>query len=556
MQKKRSLMFRLMTAVNISAMIILITMTSFILTKTTSEVESLTKEEIHVLLGSIRFTLADYVKNTDLKNLQTLAADIVEDEIINEVFIYDKDKKILATAKTKNAKVIAQTTKFYEEKVDIVKLGEEKAGAVGSVVIKYNHNKITDVKKEFYMIGGIAIIISQLLLAFVMWFALSKSIKAINSTTAKLNELSLSTSNSSKEVESISEEVSSSANEQASSIQETVATLDEITSQVTTTVESVNNSNKKSEESLVIANEGKIVVNEMIHSMESIGQSNKEVMDEIARGNERIGGIVKIITEISQKTKVINDIVFQTKLLSFNASVEAARAGEHGKGFSVVAEEIGKLALVSGTASTEIATILSDSIVKVNSVIEETNKNVQKLTNEGNDKVTSGMKIATRCGVVLEDVVTNATIVKNMMNEISVASKEQAEGVRNIAAARNQLDQATLNNNKAAAMSSENAKRLSQLSTSLQFAVVELEKEIFGGIKTTEAPAAIKVVEKKVEIKKSTPKKDNVLPLVAKKETPSPSPVIAKKVESNPPIVATKASGSTPAYNDPRFEDV
>ncbi|MBC7465119.1 MAG: hypothetical protein H7256_03945 [Bdellovibrio sp.] len=48
--------------------------------------------------------------------------------------------------------------------------------------------------------------------------------------------------------------------------------------------------------------------------------------------------------EIGNKTKVINDIVFQTKLLSFNASVEAARAGEHGKGFAVVAEEVGKLA--------------------------------------------------------------------------------------------------------------------------------------------------------------------------------------------------------------------
>ena len=59
--------------------------------------------------------------------------------------------------------------------------------------------------------------------------------------------------------------------------------------------------------------------------------------------NKEIQEIVKVIAEIGNKTKVINDIVFQTKLLSFNASVEAARAGENGKGFAVVAEEVGKL---------------------------------------------------------------------------------------------------------------------------------------------------------------------------------------------------------------------
>ena len=58
--------------------------------------------------------------------------------------------------------------------------------------------------------------------------------------------------------------------------------------------------------------------------------------------------------QIKDKVNIINDIVFQTKLLSFNASVEAARAGENGKGFAVVAEEVGNLASVSGKAANEI----------------------------------------------------------------------------------------------------------------------------------------------------------------------------------------------------------
>ncbi|AUN98359.1 hypothetical protein C0V70_09630 [Bacteriovorax stolpii] len=593
-KSKHSLMFRLMTAINLSALIILIAMGTFNFNRTTTEVERQIDDAAEALINSVKFTTAEYIKTGNYKNIQSIAESMATDSSINEVFFYDKDKKLIAKANNKDELVHKETSHLFQKDSEIIKLGEEKAGPVGYVTIKYNHNEINPIKKDFIISGIIANIVSQVILALVMWWTLSRSLKAMNLTTDKLKEITTATRNSSTELEGISHEVSSSANEQAASIQETVATLDEITSQVNTTVDSVANSTKKSEESLSIATEGKQVVDEMIGSMEAIGKSNQDIMEEIARGNERIGGIVKIINEISEKTKVINDIVFQTKLLSFNASVEAARAGEHGKGFAVVAEEVGKLAQVSGKASTEIADILGDSIVKVNSVIEETNRNVKTLTEAGSLKVEDGMKVAARCGTVLEDIVTNATVVKNMLNEISIASKEQAEGVRNIAAAMNQLDQATLNNNKAAAQSSENAKHLSTHANSLQIAVTDLETEIFGGKMTVEAspkkaskeapkkemPKEIEVykeVAKKVEVKtevrsekqvekhldmpKKTahkaeapkakksfeaPKKDNVLPMVAKKEVKHAAPAAKTKVASN----------STPAYDDPRFEDV
>jgi methyl-accepting chemotaxis protein len=88
--------------------------------------------------------------------------------------------------------------------------------------------------------------------------------------------------------------------------------------------------------------------------------------------NENMADIVKSIAEIKTKTNVINDIVFQTKLLSFNASVEAARAGEHGKGFAVVAEEVGALAAMSGNASKEIAQLLDGSLSRVTVLADET----------------------------------------------------------------------------------------------------------------------------------------------------------------------------------------
>ena len=613
-RKKSSLNFRLMTAINVAALIILTASTYFFYSRTIKSVDEQIDNELEALSGSLQFTIADYVKEKNITSLSRIANDITEDKTINEVFIYGVDKKLLATSKNKNAEVHSNAEKIYTSQVDILKLGEESKGPVGSIVLKYNHNDIITVRKEYLLYGTIFNLIAQLALSLIVWVALARSVKAINLTTNKLKEISSATNISSKEVESIAQSVSSSANEQAASIQETVATLDEITSQVTTTVESVNGSTKKSEESLQIATEGKTVVTEMIQSMEDIGQSNKDIMEEIEKGNERIGGLVKIINEISQKTAVINDIVFQTKLLSFNASVEAARAGEHGKGFAVVAEEVGKLAQMSGTASTEISAILNDSIVKVNSVIEETNRNVKVLTEAGTDKVNNGMKIADKCGHVLEDIVANATIVKNMMTEISVASKEQAEGVRNIAAAMNQLDQATLNNNKSAAQSSESAKQLLGHSTSLQTAISDLELEIFGGktndsgmrsassmmtkmkteskkeaktesIKTKEVSVASHVEIKKASESKPSVKpemkpsvrpemkvapkapvtakvaKDNVLTMPLKKENApqtkaTPKAMPKKEIVASEAPTKLKATGSTPAYDDPRFEDV
>ena len=72
-------------------------------------------------------------------------------------------------------------------------------------------------------------------------------------------------------------------------------------------------------------------------------------------------------------------IVFQTKLLSFNASVEAARAGEYGKGFSVVAEEVGNLAQMSGIAAKDISALLQSSVKKVEQIATESKTKIDRL---------------------------------------------------------------------------------------------------------------------------------------------------------------------------------
>ena len=149
---------------------------------------------------------------------------------------------------------------------------------------------------------------------------------------------------------------------------------------------------------------------------------------------------------IADKTKLIDEIVFQTKLLSFNASVEAARAGEAGKGFSVVAEEVSKLAEMSGRAAQEIRTLLEQSNVRVESIISSTRGNVSKLVSEGEGKVILGVKTAEGCQRALDEINNDIEEMVNMSKQITEATKEQSLGVSEINSALEQIGLATNQN--------------------------------------------------------------------------------------------------------------
>ena len=101
-------------------------------------------------------------------------------------------------------------------------------------------------------------------------------------------------------------------------------------------------------------------------------------MREILLSNDRIEVFSTRIEEIGAKTEVIDDIVFQTKILSFNASVEAERAGELGRGFGVVAQEVGNLAAMSGQSAIEIASIVKSAMKESREIISENKIRVKK----------------------------------------------------------------------------------------------------------------------------------------------------------------------------------
>lgn len=271
-----------------------------------------------------------------------------------------------------------------------------------------------------------------------------------------------------------STDLSESSTEQAASLQETMASVEEIAAMVSQNAESAQKTRDSVETNRSVAEGGSKNVTEMLGAIHEIKTTNEQILGQMEEGNREFGEIVKIITEIGQKTTVINEIVFQTKLLSFNASVEAARAGEHGKGFAVVAEEVGNLAQMSGNAAQEITNMLSESIKKVNAIVESSRVKVERLVEIGKDKVAQGESTAARCSEALKQITENARLVANMVGEITHASKEQDQGIQEINKAISQLDQVTQRNSTVAQQSADQSNQLRLQSQELAKAVESL----------------------------------------------------------------------------------
>lgn len=340
----------------------------------------------------------------------------------------------------------------------------------------------------------------------------SKVSQTIGRVTETLAESAEQVSSSSGQIASASEQLSQASAEQAASLEETAASLEEISSMVSKSADNAKAAAVSSTEAQEKAEEGRTAVSQVMTSMDEISQSNEVIVNQINESNNQMAEIVRVIQEIGNKTKVINDIVFQTKLLSFNASVEAARAGEQGKGFAVVAEEVGKLAQMSGNAAKEISDMLDHSITKVESIVSETKSKVEIIIDQGKQKVESGVSVARQCTSVLNEIVVNISKVSSLVQEISQASREQAEGVGEINKAMAQLDVVTQQNTAASEETANAAESLSSQAESLKAVVEDLVVTIQGSSSSQE----LQPVKGPKVLTASNKKASNVIPMKSK----------------------------------------
>ncbi|MFB3885955.1 MAG: methyl-accepting chemotaxis protein [Thermodesulfobacteriota bacterium] len=222
-------------------------------------------------------------------------------------------------------------------------------------------------------------------------------------------------SSASGQVSKASQQVAQSAGEQASGIEETSSSLKEIASMTKQNASNAEEANKL---------------------MVQVGAQINKGKGSMDRLNQAIEGIKKSADATFKIVKTIDEIAFQTNLLALNAAVEAARAGEAGKGFAVVAEEVRNLAQRAGEAARNTAGLIEGSV-----------KNADQ-----------GVDVASETAKALEEVMTSSQRVSYLISEITAASKEQTQGIDQVAttvAQMNQVTQATAANAEESASASE-----------------------------------------------------------------------------------------------------
>lgn len=288
-----------------------------------------------------------------------------------------------------------------------------------------------------------------------------------------------------EKVDASANALASDVQAQSSSLQQTAATVHEISEMARLSADNAGEVRQASISSVEVAVDGKRRVGEMIAAIGGLNQVMTAIQNQVAESNVQFTQVAKVIQEIGSKTQVINEIVFQTKLLSFNASVEAARAGEHGKGFAVVAEEVGNLARSSGAAAEQISKLLTSSRQQVDDTVEDARLKMQKVMEEFSEKLESSRKVANECGGVLDKVVEVSQHVQGKIDQISGAIKEQSAGVSDMSKALEQFGARIANSTKEAAKSADIAGQLRDGSVSLKQSVTEMVRRLGANVLST-----------------------------------------------------------------------
>jgi methyl-accepting chemotaxis protein len=299
------------------------------------------------------------------------------------------------------------------------------------------------------------------------WF--NMFLKRLNNMVVEVKKHAANINVSSQEMALGNQDLSNRTHQQSSSLEETATAMEEINSIVQNNAEDAKNANEitqKAQQSVVdsrtelldTVNNSIDTNQEMLQNLQSTNTSVVEAMEEIMESSKKIEGI----------TTLMNDIAFQTNLLALNASVEAARAGEHGKGFAVVASEVRKLAHRSAKASTEIGVLVQTSLEHITS-----GRNLVKDGEQGMDKMRTKIEtmlnnLKSESDSNLNGILTSVKEVSEVMENIKVASEEQAEGVDQINRAIADMDRLTQENSALVEQNTTASQHMAEEAVNLQ----------------------------------------------------------------------------------------
>jgi methyl-accepting chemotaxis protein len=255
-----------------------------------------------------------------------------------------------------------------------------------------------------------------------------------------------------------SEEMSSGAVQQDQEITNTSSAVEQLTVSMKQVSNNAEASAEAARRALDAAEQGNRSVRDTLEGMQRIRSSVQATAKRIKTLGDRS-------LEISEIVKVINDITEQTNLLALNAAIEAARAGEAGRGFAVVADEVRKLAEHSRSATKDIAALIK-------AIQAETNDAVVVME-EGTREVEIGARLADQAGRALDAISTVVRQSAELVQEISLASKQQVRGTEGVANAMQIISNITRQTSQGARQTSRTVEQLVHMSEQLNEALAQ-----------------------------------------------------------------------------------
>lgn len=331
----------------------------------------------------------------------------------------------------------------------------------------------------------------------------------INSTSDVIRQIGASSklvSDGSSKMSDNSTTLSQAATEQAATVEELNASIVEISSNISANADSAGKAKVLADDCMKIVNEGNVKMTDMLHAMEEINETSSQIANII---------------------KTIEDISFQTNILSLNASIEAARAGEAGKGFAVVAGEVGQLAGKTAEAAKNTTALIKTSLTAVE----------------------NGTVMANETAKMLSKIVSETDDTAKVIDKIAAASQEQADSVKQILVGMDQIStsvQMTSGSSAECAASAEElsgqAKVLLDLVQRFKIADAASEKK-----RKKAARAAANALKSGAPAAPSAP----AAPAAEKKEAPAAKPAesaeTAKPVSENPAAKPARNAPEKPA---------